>query len=153
MAFDRTAMIAYLTQQFSPLEAKTGVTADDTSPQGYKDVLDDVLLLKGVDYTDLGTASFTSNQDVQDARVLLRYYALVRFANKLSSTLSYNINGAGVTENKGNLLDQVLTLLNRAEQEARARGYNVGEGVTGGSTSPLAYTLDLGIYQTANEGI
>ena len=76
MAFDRAAAAAYLAGSLAELLADAGLGTDD-DPGELAEVIDDALLMTGVAYDDLASATVAS-ADVLGFRRVLTYAALLR---------------------------------------------------------------------------
>lgn len=134
MGMTRANALGYIVaQNYTRLEAVTGIPATDASP-GYGSAIDDALLSLGIGYDTLPTGEVTSN--IQGYRATLRYYALGLHANVLRARLSYDV-GDTLKENMSNLLKQVETGQDRAAAEALTFGVTLTGGASGGGGVPV----------------
>jgi hypothetical protein len=136
---NRTDALEYLNSQpgFSAFALDTGLIPAD-QPDGYKVVIDSALLDLGVDYVAL-PAIVVDNMYAADFRALLRYHALLTFADLYALRVDVNLGTAGLSKQRSQAYKAVKDRLDEARKEVESRGY----GVSGGELQLGRMTLDF----------
>lgn len=94
MSMSRSDAATYVASSFSQLLTDAGMGSDDETGE-LKEVIDDALLMTGVAYGDLATAT-VANGDILGFRAVLKYAALLRIADARGDRAS-NISEGGTS--------------------------------------------------------
>lgn len=144
MPMSRADLIAYLASEFKKYHAAAGLLASDTEDH-YKGVIDKTFQkLFGTSHNSLAVATVPEGKELH-AKLVASVYFLHRMARFFGTQPSYNVAGAGVSENYGNLLRQTLDLLEEARAEAKAEGIVIA--LAGNQKGVKKHKLRIGIYE------
>lgn len=102
--------------------ADTGVDQGD-SPIGWKSVIDNAFRALGLDTSGEVIAS-----KEQDARLLLRYYALEQFADLYAMRVDLNLSTVGYQKSKSQAYKAIAERLKDARAAVEVLGYVSGTG-------------------------
>jgi len=121
---DRTAAANWLTEKFRELAAYAKFTSQNTT-DAYNGAIDMSLRQLGVQESDLATTD-VEQSNVLKYLVLLRYYALDRFADLLSIQFDVEVGQKAVVAARSQAFKAVMTLKEQAADELAQYGIFVG---------------------------
>ena len=116
MSFTRADALTYVTNSFAELISDVGLGLTDTAG-AMKEVLDDALLLHGVDYDDLASPTI-ANADILGLRAILTYTLLNRCYNAALHRVDITLDGPNMSKRRSQMVAQLKDRVAAAKEAA-----------------------------------